>query len=84
MTIFRAGEPCPYENRHWGKLWGIFKYQSTKEMNVADNTGTITKFWQRNYYEHIIRNEKELQQKTDYILDNPSRWDGDEENPIKR
>src|SRR6266508_1752918 len=33
------------------------------------------KFWQRNYYEHIKRNEEELQQKTDYILDNPSQWD---------
>jgi len=39
------------------------------------------KFWQRNYYEHVIRNEKELKQKTDYILDNPSRWNEDEENP---
>ena len=39
------------------------------------------KLWQRDYYEHIIRNEKELQQKTDYILDNPSRWDEDKENP---
>jgi REP element-mobilizing transposase RayT len=50
-------------------------------MNAVDNSGTITKFWQRNYYEHIIRNENELKQKTDYILDNPSRWDDDQENP---
>jgi REP element-mobilizing transposase RayT len=49
-------------------------------MNKMDNTGTITKFWQRNYYEHVIRNEKELQQKTDYILENPSRWEEDQEN----
>jgi len=53
-------------------------------MNKIEDVQTITKFWQRNYYEHIIRNEKELKQKTDYILDNPSRWDNDEENPIKR
>jgi len=43
----------------------------------------IGKVWQRNYYEHIIRNEKELQQKTDYILVNPSRWDEDDENAMK-
>jgi len=42
------------------------------------------KLWQRDYYEHIIRDEKDLQQKTDYILDNPSRWDEDRENPFKR
>ena len=64
-----------------GQMVAYFKYQSTKEMNVVDNSGTITKFWQRNYYEHIIRNENELKQKTDYILDNPSRWDDDQENP---
>lgn len=43
----------------------------------------IGKVWQRNYYEHIIRNERELQQKTDYILMNPSRWDEDDENFVK-
>ena len=63
-----------------GQIVGYFKYQSTKEMNAVDNTGTITKFWQRNYYEHIIRGEKELQQKTDYILDNPIRWEEDHEH----
>jgi len=37
--------------------------------------------WQRNYYEHIIRNEKDLQNKTDYIESNPMLWDDDENNP---
>jgi len=41
-----------------------------KQLNWKPFAG---KLWQRNYYEHIIRNEKDLQQKTDYILDNPSR-----------
>ena len=39
------------------------------------------KFWQRNYYEHIIRDEKDLDQKRRYVLDNPRRWGVDEENP---
>jgi putative transposase len=42
-----------------------------------------TGIWQRNYYEHIIRDEKDLQRITDYIEANPSRWDEDDENPIK-
>ena len=41
-----------------------------------------TGIWQRNYYEHIIRDEKDLQNKTDYIEANPSLWDEDENNPI--
>ncbi|HLO14385.1 MAG TPA: hypothetical protein VK206_06130 [Anaerolineales bacterium] len=38
--------------------------------------------WQRNYYEHVIRNEKDLQNKTDYIEANPMLWNQDEENPL--
>ncbi|MBN1408630.1 MAG: transposase [Calditrichaceae bacterium] len=32
------------------------------------------KLWQRNYYEHIIRNEDELIQIRNYIIDNPLKW----------
>ena len=38
--------------------------------------------WQRNYWEHIIRNQQDLQNKTDYIEANPILWDEDDENPI--
>ncbi|MEW6684583.1 MAG: transposase [Candidatus Edwardsbacteria bacterium] len=37
--------------------------------------------WPRNYYEHIIRNEKSLNKIRQYILENPYHWDSDEENP---
>ena len=40
------------------------------------------KFWQRNYYEHIVRNEDELNQIRKYIAENPLKWERDEENPI--
>ena len=66
-----------------GQIVAYFKYQSTKEMNNIKTKTVITKIWQRNYYERIIRNEEELQQKTDYILDNPSQWVMDNENPLK-
>ena len=65
-----------------GQIIAYFKYQATKEMNKVENAGTVTKFWQRNYYEHIIRNETDLQNKTDYIESNPLLWDEDDENPI--
>ena len=42
------------------------------------------KLWQRNYYEHIIRNENELNRIRQYIMNNPSRWDLDRENPVVR
>lgn len=39
--------------------------------------------WQRNYYEHIIRNDTELNRVRQYIIENPLKWDMDSENPIK-
>ena len=40
--------------------------------------------WQRNYYEHIIRNEAALARIQQYIFDNPMRWALDDENPEYR
>jgi len=40
------------------------------------------RLWQRNYYEHIIRNEESLNRIRRYILDNPGRWSHDRENPL--
>lgn len=39
------------------------------------------KIWQRNYYEHVIRNEKSLNRIREYILNNPQTWESDRENP---
>jgi REP element-mobilizing transposase RayT len=37
--------------------------------------------WQRNYYDHIIRNEQELNKIWDYMDNNPRRWEEDQLNP---
>jgi REP element-mobilizing transposase RayT len=63
-----------------GGLIGAFKTVSTKHINQLRNTeGQIV--WQRNYYEHVIRNEKDLKNITDYIHANPLLWEQDNENP---
>jgi len=63
-----------------GRLIGAFKTVSTKHINLARQTeGAIV--WQRNYYEHILRNETELDRVTRYIASNPVRWADDNENP---
>ena len=38
------------------------------------------KIWQRNYYEHIIRDEKAYINISNYIIENPKRWINDEYN----
>ena len=40
------------------------------------------KLWQRNYYEYVIRNEKDLENIRRYIRFNPINWDDDEDNPL--
>jgi REP element-mobilizing transposase RayT len=41
------------------------------------------RLWQRNYYEHVVRDEKELDRIRQYIDENPARWAFDDENPEK-
>jgi REP element-mobilizing transposase RayT len=38
--------------------------------------------WQRDYYEHIIRDEGELSRIREYIVNNPLQWEVDRENPL--
>jgi REP element-mobilizing transposase RayT len=37
--------------------------------------------WQRNYYDHIIRNEKEYENIWKYIDANPEKWNEDRFHP---
>ena len=41
------------------------------------------RLWQRNYYEHVIRDEDHLNRIRQYIMENPLRWAEDEENPAR-
>ncbi len=40
------------------------------------------KIWQRNYYEHVIRSDGELNRIRKYIAENPAQWALDRENPV--
>jgi REP element-mobilizing transposase RayT len=64
------------------KVIGYFKMNTAKLINQMLNKSGA--FWQRSYYEHIIRNEKELSRIREYIQNNPLKWDMDRENPESR
>jgi REP element-mobilizing transposase RayT len=59
---------------------GGFKGAVTRRINVLRDTAG-TPVWQRNFYEHVIRDEDEFQRIRQYIDDNPRRWADDEYNP---
>ena len=62
-----------------GRLIGAFKTISTKQINFVRKTSGVP-FWQRNFYEHAIRDDHELNRIREYITTNPLRWDLDREN----
>lgn len=42
------------------------------------------KLWQRNYWEHIIRDDRSYDRIAEYIIQNPSRWNVDQLNPDQK
>jgi REP element-mobilizing transposase RayT len=66
--------------RSLSEIIRAFKSFSTRELNRHLKTSGQS-FWQRNYYDHVIRGEKDLYSKRKYIRENPLKWELDEENP---
>jgi REP element-mobilizing transposase RayT len=52
-----------------------------RHVRESERTSLAGKLWQRNYHEHIVRNEAELNKIREYIATNPSRWSQDRGNP---
>lgn len=62
-----------------GDIVGAYKSLTAKtclEIFKSKNQ-TMGKLWQRNYYEHIIRNEQSYQTISKYIINNPVKWKED-------
>jgi putative transposase len=79
----RGGEcrsPLPTRSRSLSSFVAGFKSATTRRINEIRNRpgGRV---WQRNYYERVIRNEKELNRIREYIAGNPAHWPSDPENP---
>jgi len=63
-----------------GTVVGTFKSVTARRINRLRRTPSFP-VWQRNYYERIVRDERELQHIRAYITANPTRWNLDRENP---
>lgn len=64
------------------KIIGYLKMNSAKRINQQRNTPGVP-VWQRNYYERIIRDESEWHAIRQYMLDNPVKWEEDENHPAR-
>jgi REP element-mobilizing transposase RayT len=75
-----ARDASPLQSGSLGAIVGNFKSVTTRRINQLRDTPGIP-FWQRNYWEHIIRNEQSLNRIREYIDKNPARWPEDQLHP---
>lgn len=81
QSVHPAGSAPNRRSRSLGSLINGFKAATTRRINEL--CGTVgASLWQRNYYEHVVRNEDELNRIREYIALNPAKWAADRENPM--
>jgi putative transposase len=76
-TIHRAPTPRQFGipiARSLSTIVGTYKAAVTRRVNKGHSANPL---WQRNYHEHIIRNETDLDRLRAYIETNPARWQAD-------
>jgi putative transposase len=76
IPIIKAAGPLRHS---LGSFVGSFKAAVTRRMNASASPAAPV--WQRNYHEHIIRNEASLNAIREYIANNPVNWMYDRQNP---
>lgn len=78
----RVGGAGRRESGSLGAIVRTFKAATAKRINnLRETRGEPV--WQRNYYERVIRDEAELADVRQYILDNPRKWAEDNHNPAQ-
>jgi putative transposase len=83
-TIKRVAARATPTTPTLGMIVGAFKSMSIND-TIADieknRLDMIGKIWQRNYFEKVIKNERELENIRTYIRNNSYNWEQDNENP---
>ena len=81
-STLRPYAPTPPAAGSVGAIVRAFKAAVTRRGRVE--AGHLGPVWQRNYYEHIIRNDQEYLRARDYIARNAESWEIDKQNPQQR
>lgn len=74
--LARISETRPYGKYPLSEVLRAFKSFSARRINLLRHTPGLA-VWQRNYYEHVIRNHADYLSKRNYILNNPLHWKTD-------
>ena len=73
-------ETVPMGRPSLPQVVAYFKYQTTKAINGIRNSPGC-RVWQRGYYDHIVRNERDLALTREYVVNNPAQGEQDTDNP---
>ena len=73
-------KPAPTARHSLSEVIRGFKTFSGRRINRLTNS-TGQPVWQRNFYEHVIRDETSLHTIREYIVNNPAKWSEDRYNP---
>ena len=80
--------PSGPPKRSLGAIIGAYKSAVSRHANrlgLLSGLGLSRRsIWQRNYYDHVIRDDASLARIRQYIADNPFRWPEDPENPARQ
>ena len=77
---FKPAPTIPVKRHGLAEIVRALKTFSARRINELRGTPGRS-VWQRNYYEHIIRDEESLNRIREYIANNPAQWALDRENP---
>ena len=72
-------KPAPTPKHGLSEIMRAFKTFSARAVNTLRGTPGVS-VWQRGYFDHVVRNETDLENVRTYIATNPSRWQLDREN----
>lgn len=75
-SIMKFGKPQP---KSLASIIGSYKSAVSK---LCHKNGFSYFQWQRNYYEHIIKDYEEWERIREYIVKNPEKWEDDRDNPL--
>ncbi len=75
--IEETRQPSGTQPQSLGAIIQNFKSVSTRRIHAIQ--GNIQdSIWQRNYYEHVVRDQNDFDRIEDYIKKNPADWDSDD------
>lgn len=79
-ALMESLKPATTKSHALPEIVRAFKTFSARRINEYRGSPGVP-VWQRNYYEHVIRDEKSLNQIREYLNNNPLQWEFDRENP---